>query len=220
MRKEKDETAQDEELEYDKQLLSDLKSLRLDMADREHVPAYNIVADTSLIELAIYLPENFDELKHITGFGDYKIGKYGASFLKVIKQYAEAHNLPSRMQLKKPKNFKKESAEREKQSGERRAISSTMQATFKMFKEGMGVAEIAVQRNLATSTIETHLAAFIATGDLDIHKLVPAAKLKKILEVVKTTGQTFAAKPIKDLLPDDYSYGEIKMAQEYYRKMA
>jgi uncharacterized protein YpbB len=77
-----------------------------------------------------------------------------------------------------------------------------------------------VQRNLATSTIETHLAAFIATGDLDIHKLVPAAKLKKILEVVKTTGQTFAAKPIKDLLPDDYSYGEIKMAQEYYRKMA
>ncbi len=58
----------------------------------------------------MYLPENFDELKQITGFGDYKISKYGANFLRVIKQYADEHNLVSKMEFKKPKKEKRPSS--------------------------------------------------------------------------------------------------------------
>jgi hypothetical protein len=63
------------------------------------------------------------------------------------------------------------------------------------------------------------MASFIATGDLDIHKFMTKDKLNQILAIIRSTGQTVASKPIKDLLGDEFSYGEIKMAQEYYKKM-
>jgi ATP-dependent DNA helicase RecQ len=214
LRKEKEEVADEQELEYDKDLLKQLKSLRLDMADREHVPAYNIVADNSLVELAIYLPENFDELKQISGFGDYKVSRYGANFLKVIKQYAEEHNLPSRVNLKKPKREKREKPAK----APKQATNGTQQATLSMYRDGLSVAEITEQRGLSPITIEGHLAAFIGTGELQISSFVSAEKLDQIISIIKSTGQTVASKPIKDLLGDEFSYGEIKMAMEYYKK--
>ena len=214
LKKEKTEAARDEELEYDKQLLKDLKSLRLEMADREHVPAYNIVADNALIELAIYLPGSFDEMKHITGFGDYKISRYGARFLEVIREYCETNNIPSRIQHKKPKKAKAEPKEKK----EKPAVGNTMLTTYSMFNEGMSIGEIAVQRGLAPTTIETHLAAFVAAGELDILRFVTPSKLEKIMAVIKATGQASALKPIKDMLGDDFTYGEIRMALEYYKK--
>lgn len=215
LKKEKAQVTEYDESEFDHALLRELKNLRTDIADREHVPAYAIVADNTLVELATYLPQKFDELKHITGFGDYKVGKYGAGFLDVIKQYAAEHNLESKMHFKKPK---KERNER-KDTKEKPAVNSTQRATFAMFNDGISVEEIARQRNLSPITIEGHLAAFIATGELDVYRLVSKDKLEQILKVIKSTGQGFAAKPIKDILGDDYSYGEIKAALEYNRRM-
>jgi len=214
VKKEKEVTAEQDEPEYDKRLLGLLKGLRLDMADREHVPAYNIVADNALIELATYLPESFDELKHISGFGDYKVSRYGASFLGLIKQFAEENGLPSRMQFKKPKKEKRDKAVK----GSKPATNATQQATLAMFRDGLGVAEIAARRGLSPVTIEGHLAAFIATGDLNISSFVTEQKLSQIISIIKSTGQTAASKPIKDLLGDDFTYGEIKMGIEYYKK--
>ncbi len=210
MKKEKEQIAELAEQEYDKQLFNDLRSVRADMAEREHVPAYNIVPDNALIELATYLPENFDELKHISGFGDYKISKYGANFLRVIKQYAAEHNLVSKIHFKKPK--------KEKKAPVKATASATQMASLEMFREGIGVPEIAVLRGFTTATIDNHLAFFVASGELDIHKLVSKPKLEKILAIIKSTGQTSALKPLKDLLGDNYSYTEIKMGLEYYKR--
>ena len=212
----KKEQAQDEdageEQEYDKQLMVSLKRLREEIAGYEHVPAYNIVADNSLVELAIYLPENFDELKQITGFGDYKISKFGAHFLKVIKDYAVANNLQSRVFRKKPK---KEKGPAKVKS----APSNTMQETYDMYAGGMGVGEIAARRGLSQSTIEGHLSAFVTAGKIPITDLVPQSRLDQITSAVVKTGQNIASKPVKEILGDDYSYGEIRLAMEYFKRM-
>ncbi len=212
LKKEKAQIIDEEELAYDKGLMQELKSLRLDMADRENVPAYAIVADNSLVELATYLPHSFDELKQIAGFGDYKVGRYGAGFLDVVKRYAKEHKLEGKMHFKKakPKSKPKEAAS---------SISPSMRGTFQLFNEGLSIPEIVQQRNLALSTIEAHLAAFVGTGELDIYRVVPKNKLDEIVGAIKTSGQAYAAKPIKDMLGDDYSYGEIKMGLEYYRRV-
>jgi ATP-dependent DNA helicase RecQ len=208
-----EETA--DEYTYEKELLKELKSIRLDMADREHVPAYAIVADNSLLELATYLPLTFDELKHISGFGDYKVGKYGAPFIDAVKRYVSANKLESRMHFKKPKKERKEKAEKP----EKPATSSTMRVTFNMFNDGAGIEEIAEQRNLSIGTIENHLATFVGTGEIEITRLIPKEKLNKLMATIKATGQTYAAKPVKDLLGDDYTYGEIKMGLEYFKRI-
>lgn len=212
MKKEKEELADAEEKpEYDPALMRELKRLRLDMAEQEHVPAYNIVADSTLAELATYLPQSFDELKQISGFGDYKIGKYGANFLKIIKQHAEENNLQSRVTLKKPKKEKSTRATKE-------AVTSTMKVTFNMFNDGMSIDEIAMQRGVTAATVENHLAACVSAGQLEISRVVPFQKLDKIIEAVVRTGQSIASKPVKDLLGDDYSYAEIKMAMAYFKR--
>jgi ATP-dependent DNA helicase RecQ len=216
MKKEKAAIEEDnDEPEYDKNLLKELKGLRMDMAEREHVPAYNIVGDNTLIELAMYLPQSFDELKQISGFGDYKVGKYGSGFLQIIKQFAGEHQLTSKMHLKKPKKEKKTSLPKEVKP----ATSNTQHATLGLFKEGMSIEDIAAERKLSTSTIETHLAAFIANGELDIHRIVSKPKLDHLFSVLKSMGQVVALKPVKDLLGDEYSYGEIRMGIEYYKKV-
>ncbi len=214
MKKEPVQVEDEEKPDYEQDLFKQLRSVRLDMADKELVPAYAIVADNSLVEMATYFPQTFGDLLHISGFGDYKVGKYGAAFLKVIKTYCEEHKLSSRMPvraLKKEKRVKTTVAQ---------GPGLTMQQTFRMFNDGLNIGEIAEQRNLSQQTIENHLAVFVANGDLDIHKLVVKNKLDKIMEVIRATGQTNALKPLKDLLGDDITYGEIRLGLEHYKKLA
>ena len=220
LKKEKEEAlvSNDEELRYEKDLFNKLKGLRMDMAEREHVPAYNIVSDNSLMELATYLPESFDDMKNISGFGDYKISKYGAGFMGAVKNYMVEHELKSRMHFKTPKKEKKTTATKAGKAA-KPTVSATQKATLEMFLDGVSMMDIAAQRRLALTTIETHLAGFVGTGELDINKVVPRHKLDVLLKTIKRSGQTYALKPVKDLLSDEYSYGEIRMAMEYYKKL-
>jgi ATP-dependent DNA helicase RecQ len=200
------------EPDYDVRLFGQLRELRKDMADKEGVPAYAIVADSALVELATYLPRSFDEMKQISGFGDYKVSRYGAAFLDVITRFATANKVESKMHFKKAKPVKKDRAEKP-------AVGSSMDVTLQMFNDGMSIADIAVNRNLSVGTIEAHLSAFIASGDLDVNKAVPPAKVRTVLETIKATGQYTASKPIRDLLGEEYSYGEIRMVLEYYKRL-
>jgi len=213
MKKQKAQAVAEEAPAYEKDLLKRLKEVRLEFADRESVPAYNIVADTALIELATYLPQNYDELKHISGFGDYKVGKYGAGFINAVKAYSKERGLESQMHFKKPKNERKEKV------AAPAGPSNTQMVSLKMFKAGLPLDEIAEQRNMTVSTVEGHLAAFIATGELNISQFMPREKAETIMKAIKQTGQVHAIKPIKDLLPEDVSYGEIRMAMEHYKRM-
>jgi ATP-dependent DNA helicase RecQ len=195
------------------ELLKELKSIRQGIATQENVPAYIIVGDNTLQELATYLPLNFDEMRRISGFGDYKIAKYGPSFIEPIKRYAKEHNLESRIHLKTPKRERAVKVEKP-------ATGNTHRITYELYKEGLDVADIAQKRNLSLATIEAHLAAFVATGELNATDIVKRDKLDKILALIKQTGETRAAKPLKDLLPEDYTYGEIRIAMSYYQAIA
>jgi ATP-dependent DNA helicase RecQ len=200
-----------EEPEYDNELLKQLKEVRFGLAEQENVPAYIIVADNALVEIATYLPLSFTDMKRISGFGDYKISKYGASFLKVVQDHCRSNNLESKIHFKTGKPERKV---KDKKVGP----SNTEQTTFALYSQGMSIAEIAESRGISQSTVENHLGAFVADGTLDATRLVPQQKLDKIAEAIRQSGQTFAAKPIKDLLGDEYSYGDIRIGLEYYKR--
>ena len=115
------------------------------------------------------------------------------------------------MHFKKPKKEKKEQVEK-------RTVSNTMQTTYNMFNDGMSISEIAAQRGLSPVTVESHLAGYVGAGELEVTRLVPQVKLDQILVAIEKSGQTYAARPVKDLLGEDYSFGEIKVALEYYKR--
>lgn len=82
-------------------------------------------------------------------------------------------------------------------------------ASLTMFQEGKSIPEIAETRSLAPSTIESHLAAFVRTGELSIDQLVSKEKHKEIMHAIKLAGKRETA-PIKQLLPPEYTYSDIR----------
>jgi ATP-dependent DNA helicase RecQ len=195
--------------QHDPKLLTELKEIRREIAEAENVPAYIIVGDNSLIDMATYLPLSQDGLRRISGFGDYKVNKYGPAFLKVLQSYAAGNNLESRIHLKSPK---RERADRT----EKPVAGATHKATLALFNDGYSIEEIASKRGLSQGTVEAHLSVFIANGELNASKLLPKNKLDAIIALIKQTGFTNVLKPLKDLLPEDYTYGDIKIAQAHY----
>lgn len=92
----------------------------------------------------------------------------------------------------------------------------TRRISLSMFREGKSINEIAAERNMVFSTIESHLASFIVSGEVKIEELVPHDKLLKILGAIKEIGDGKSTTPIKQKLGDDFSYGEIRAASYYY----
>lgn len=82
--------------------------------------------------------------------------------------------------------------------------------TLNLFKEGKTVLEISKERNLAQSTIISHLAdAFRDGEELDINAFVPSEKQAVIAEAFKGKGLEFLS-PVKQTLDPSYSWEDLK----------
>lgn len=63
-----------------------LRHLRRDIADSEDVPAYVVLGDAALIEMAQKKPQTDGELLMINGIGERKLARYGFEFLNLLKE--------------------------------------------------------------------------------------------------------------------------------------
>ena len=188
---------------YEKELFEQLKKLRNQIAHEENVPAYLILSDSSLLDLSTYLPLTKNDLPQISGFGAFKIEKYGAPFLELVQDFCSANNLVSKIELKQPKKTKKVSAPRER-------ASDTKRISLELYNRDRSIADIAAERQLAVTTVETHLSYYITTGELNINDFVPYDK-QELIEPAVTKYGRLSLKLLKDNLPEEISYGEIRM---------
>src|SRR5690606_26128716 len=107
------ENSKTEDQKYEIALLQRLKETRRQLANAENVPAYVVLSDATLVEIATYLPHNKEEFKNISGFGEVKIEKYGKQFWEVVAEYCTTKQLKSRIHLKAPKRIRSERKERD-----------------------------------------------------------------------------------------------------------
>lgn len=188
------------------ELFLQLKQVRYELAIRENVPAYIIFSDSTLVELASFLPLTQTEVSRISGFGDVKLAKYGKIFLQAVQSFCQQHELSSKMHAKIHKHHKQKPVK--ENPGDSRRVS------LELFRQGKSIREIASERNFVVSTIEGHLASYIPTGEITIYDLVPESKVIGILEVLKQVGGNTAI-PLKEKLGEDYSFGEIRAVMNY-----
>lgn len=87
----------------------------------------------------------------------------------------------------------------------------TRALTFKMFRDGKTLKEIAAERSLTVGTVENHLAHFVEQGELEIGEVVSSQHQKIIRGIVKTFNKAYSLSQVKNLLPNDYTYAEIKL---------
>ncbi len=188
-----------------------LKEWRDEICNKTNMPIYMIANRATLAEIATYLPLNKKDLLQISGFGKMKVDKYGDDILQAVQQYCSANNMVTNITAKElnPKRERKEKSAEEK--------TDTKIVSYNLFKAGKSVEEIAKERNFSVNTIEGHLAWFAGNGDIDINKIISAEKQLLIQDTIRKFGSE-KFKILKENLPENITYGDIKMVIAIYKK--
>ena len=64
-----------------------LQEWRTERFKADNVPAYQIMLQSTLLEIAALIPKTLDELMSIKGFGKVKCQKYGDQILKITSEF-------------------------------------------------------------------------------------------------------------------------------------
>ena len=103
----------------------------------------------------------------------------------------------------KKKKVKEEKPKKEK--------VDTRGLTYKMFREGKSIKEIAAERSVTVGTVENHLSYFVEQGELKVNEVVSTQHQKIIRGIIKSFSKAYSLSDVKNLLPNDYTYAEIKL---------
>lgn len=194
------------------ELYDELKTWRDNICEETGMPIYMVANRSSLTEIATYLPLDKKYLYQLSGFGKAKVEKYGDEIINIVEDYCKRNKLSTNMVAKAP--FTK----REKKEKSIDLKTDTKTVSFNLFKEGKSIKEIAKERNLSPGTIEGHLAYFVVRAELDVNALISQDKQNLIKSAIKTYGNLHY-KDLREKLPPDISYGEIRMFLASERSM-
>lgn len=174
-------------------LLDRLIDLRREFSNEEKLPPYMILSDSTLREIVDQIPLNKTELLSVVGMAQRKYEKYGERILEVTASFA---------------NEREKS--REKTTFRQKNSSKSHVITYELFQDGKSIEEIASTRNFSVQTIEDHLIKCHSEGYMiNWNKLISKEYQNIIIQAINDMGAS-KLKPIKEALPEDVSYFQIK----------
>src|SRR5438132_5540677 len=160
---------------------------------------HEVLPTRSLQELVRLLPMDRASLKRIPGIGKGKLKRFGADLIGIVGKYCAEKNVPER-----PSEPSK---------------ANTKQVSFDLYKSGKTVKEIAAERNLAVSTIEGHLAYFIARRELDISEFLTKEQVDEIARFFEERNTESIAEA-KAHFGERFLYGQLRMVIEHLKAKA
>ena len=173
------------------EMMEYLREWRRELARKNAVPAYIVLHDTSLEELCRVQPRSRTDLLQVTGIGERKADLYGAEILAALERFRQG----ARATVKPEKEQRISPAEE----------------TVRMLAEGKTFVEIAQIRGRQVRTVVETVSGLIEKGELGFQPAwIPAERRALIEEQAGRLGLE-RLKPIKEALPEDYSYDEIKL---------
>jgi len=194
------------------ELFQALLELRDELMHEHQKPLYMVANNKTLMELTERLPLKNEELLSISGFGPARAAMYGEDFLSVIRDYCDQHGI----ERSEEELFQKESKKTKKST---KALKEkkvpTTEITLQLFLEGKSITEIASIRKMTAGTVSRHLEPLIQAGEIRIDQLVPDKRRQKIEEALQTANYEEGLKAVKEMLPEDYSYDEIRFVQAH-----
>lgn len=190
---------------FDKELFDILRELRYKIAELKNLPPYIIFHDSTLKEMSVYFPQNKEEFLKIKGIGQKKYESYGEDFITLIKEYVHKKDIDVSKYRKKASKLGTQQVDVNKEL-------NRYEQTYNCYLEGLSLQEIAVKRNLTEGTIINHLKRCENNGRrVDWSRFIDdPVKERKILTVINKLGIE-RLKPIKEALPEDISYYDIKL---------
>jgi len=173
----------------DPELRDYLREWRRTAARERGTAAYIVMHDTSLDELCRVRPRSLSELRGVSGFGDKKTEMYGQGILNALGEFGRG-------------------ARAAKQEEEK---TKPAEETMQLLAEGRTFEEIAKARGRQLSSVVSLVVGLLEKRELEFQpSWIDAEKQAQIEEVCTRLG-TERLKPLKDALPPEISYEEIKL---------
>ena len=96
-------------------------------------------------------------------------------------------------------------------------IPSPKQSFF-YFREGLSIQEIAKARNIAETTVASHLAEFVLSGELPVTDFISQEKLIELTPFVQAAiaEDNLRLAPIKELVGEQFSYNDIRFVLNHH----
>ena len=186
-------------------------------AAKAGLPVYTIIQQKAILGIVNLLPNDAASLIRIPYFGKRGAEKYGDALLEMVNRYVEEHGI-ERPQIptatltvnngiktsKEPKPLKEAKSVKEPKP-------DTKEVTYRLFRQGKSIEEIAKERELVSGTIAGHLEHYVRSGEVKIEQLVAREKITKIIRYVQAHGSDKGLTVIKAALGDDVSYADIRL---------
>ena len=190
------------------ELFEILRTLRKKIASENNIPAYVVFHDKTLKDMVALLPVSYEAMLGVSGVSEYKYKKFGEPFLQKIIEYSKTQDgrspigIPG-IDFKIPKKVIIKNA--------------TLFETLALVQDGLSVEEIVQERNLKSSTIESHIVNLYILGEkIDILNFISEKNLNIILKKIKVENNKYTPKELFETLDKKFSYFEIKLALAYY----
>ena len=178
------------------ELIEYLRQWRRDVARAKGTPAFVVLHDTTLENLARAVPENMAALQRVSGIGEAKAREYGEQILAALKRFREGARASSDWRPK---------------------ASQPARETLKLLEEGKTFEEIAQIRGRKVQTVVAMVAELIEAGETKFRDTWFAAEnYRMISEACQRLG-TELLKPIKEALPPETTYDEIRLVAAHLR---
>ena len=162
------------------------------------------------------LKDTYSDLAHLYRFHRLlldAIAENGFSATTYLKE--KQHSLVIAIEGEQaPSRKKKERAPKERKPKEKKPKEEkekTYVTSYKLYTAGMSIPDIAAARSLTISTIFSHLAKYVETGQIPLEDIVPQDHIDIIRKAIEAAGTDNGLTSIKALCPDDVTYQEISL---------
>ena len=173
----------------DRELQEYLREWRRTMAREQGVAAFVVLHDTTLEEICRVRPESVAALRQITGIGERKAEMYGKEILAALQRYREGARA----------------------SGQAEKKSAPAEETLRLLAEGKSFEEIANIRERQVSTVINAVAGLVERGQLEFQPAWVDRNRQSVIEAACAKLGTERLKNLKDSLPPEITYDEIRL---------
>ncbi len=195
----------------DNELIHILKDLRKKRAKLLNLPPFVIFQDPSLEDMAIQYPINIEELQNIVGVGAGKAKKYGAEFVKLIKEYVDEKEIirPQDMVVKSVIN----------KSGVKVYIIQSIDRK-------LSLDDIAHAKNIDLKDLIDEIEAIVNSGtklniDYYLDEIMDEEKLEEIYEYFREAETESIDEALSELGEEYFSEEEIRLVRiKFFSELA
>lgn len=181
------------------ELLEYLREWRRAMSREHNLPAFMILTDATLLDVAARQPRSEADLLHISGIGARKAQDYGAALLAALERFHSG----ARAQPAPPPR-----------------ASSPVEDTIALLGSGKTLSEIAQIRERRLGSVVEIVAQLVEKGRIDFDPAwIPAESLARIEAAAAEHGFD-KIRPIKDAVPADIEWDQIRLVVARLRRAA